>query len=370
MTALAISAAPAASAAPRASPASPARSARPAPRTRLRARSLSAQAPTIGQHGELQQPCRRAAEPRPHAARGALRRVRDRHEPSRRDRAADAPGRGRTSASITTSGRRTSSHMGIEEAIADAKAEICSPACAPAAVAVLNRDNRHSDRLAAPRATSASRGSSPSAGTRPRMHAWSHAACEFGQRRRSLDPRQRGSSYHLGAAGEHWVLNSSRCSPRRGARRRHRRGRRRRSPRWRPRRAAARGIGSSSAAATIELIDESYNANPASMRAMLAVLARTEPAPGGRRLLVLGDMRELGEQRRRLHAGLARRGGGERRDTGLPVRPAHGGAVARARRGAEGRAPAGFRRRCAGEVATALRAGDVVWRSRARWGRK
>ena len=63
---------------------------------------------------------------------------------------------------------------------------------------------------------------------------------------------------------------------------------------------------------TIELIDESYNANPASMRAVLAVLARTEPAPGGRRIAVLGDMLELGEQAdaaRRSGAG----GGGERR---------------------------------------------------------
>ena len=46
---------------------------------------------------------------------------------------------------------------------------------------------------------------------------------------------------------------------------------------------------------TVELLDESYNGNPVSVRAMLAVLARTEPARGGRRLLALGDMRELGE---------------------------------------------------------------------------
>ena len=53
------------------------------------------------------------------------------------------------------------------------------------------------------------------------------------------------------------------------------------------------------------MLDESYNANPASVRAMLAVLARTTPSPGGRRLLVLGDMRELGEQADAYHAGLA-----------------------------------------------------------------
>ncbi len=114
-----------------------------------------------------------------------------------------------------------------------------------------------------------------------------------------------GSSIALGAAGEHWVLNSLaalavvealgadlsmaaatladvKASPGRGARRR-----------------LAFGSG------TIELLDESYNANPASMRAMLAVLARTEPAPGGRRVLAMGDMRELGEQADSYHAGLA-----------------------------------------------------------------
>ncbi|MEO1311564.1 MAG: Mur ligase family protein [Pseudomonadota bacterium] len=53
------------------------------------------------------------------------------------------------------------------------------------------------------------------------------------------------------------------------------------------------------------LIDESYNANPASMRAALAGLAETEPGPGGRRIVVFGDMLELGPDAPALHAGLA-----------------------------------------------------------------
>ena len=56
----------------------------------------------------------------------------------------------------------------------------------------------------------------------------------------------------------------------------------------------------------IELIDESYNANPASMTAALDVLARANPGAGGRRIAVLGDMLELGAQAPQLHAGLAR----------------------------------------------------------------
>jgi UDP-N-acetylmuramoyl-tripeptide--D-alanyl-D-alanine ligase len=53
------------------------------------------------------------------------------------------------------------------------------------------------------------------------------------------------------------------------------------------------------------LIDESYNANPASMRAALATLGQTEPGFRGRRIAVLGDMLELGPEGASLHRRLA-----------------------------------------------------------------
>lgn len=57
--------------------------------------------------------------------------------------------------------------------------------------------------------------------------------------------------------------------------------------------------------AAVTVIDESYNANPASMEAAIAVLARTAVGPGGRRIAVLGDMLELGPTGKAMHAGLA-----------------------------------------------------------------
>ncbi|OLP56528.1 UDP-N-acetylmuramoylalanyl-D-glutamyl-2, 6-diaminopimelate--D-alanyl-D-alanine ligase [Rhizobium rhizosphaerae] len=55
----------------------------------------------------------------------------------------------------------------------------------------------------------------------------------------------------------------------------------------------------------ITLIDESYNANPTSMRAAIALLAAAEPDAGGRRIAVLGDMLEMGVASAEMHAELA-----------------------------------------------------------------
>jgi UDP-N-acetylmuramoyl-tripeptide--D-alanyl-D-alanine ligase len=52
------------------------------------------------------------------------------------------------------------------------------------------------------------------------------------------------------------------------------------------------------------LIDESYNANPASMAAALNVLGSAAVGPQGRRIAVLGDMLELGATAPALHLGL------------------------------------------------------------------
>ena len=53
------------------------------------------------------------------------------------------------------------------------------------------------------------------------------------------------------------------------------------------------------------LIDESYNASPAAMEASFAVAGAVAPGEGGRRIAVLGDMRELGTAADALHGALA-----------------------------------------------------------------
>ncbi len=89
----------------------------------------------------------------------------------------------------------------------------------------------------------------------------------------------------------------------------------------------------------IVLIDDAFNANPASMAAAIEVLAASEPAAaaGGRRVAMLGDMHELGSGEARLHSELADHPAMERIDcvicVGRRARALHD-ALPDARRGA------------------------------------
>jgi UDP-N-acetylmuramoyl-tripeptide--D-alanyl-D-alanine ligase len=55
---------------------------------------------------------------------------------------------------------------------------------------------------------------------------------------------------------------------------------------------------------TFSLLDESYNANPASMRASMALLAQLNVGLRGRRIAILGDMLELGPSGPEMHGEL------------------------------------------------------------------
>jgi UDP-N-acetylmuramoyl-tripeptide--D-alanyl-D-alanine ligase len=63
---------------------------------------------------------------------------------------------------------------------------------------------------------------------------------------------------------------------------------------------ALKGRGARFEAHGVQVIDESYNANPASMAAALSLLSQAQ----GRKLAVLGDMLEMGESGPALHAAL------------------------------------------------------------------
>ncbi len=189
------------------------------------------------------------------------------------------------------------------EAIADAKAEIFTGIEAGGA-AILNRDNPHFERLAlAAGAADAARiigfGKHPDADARLEDASLGPAGSAV---RARIDGRP--MSYAVGIAGLHMVINSlavlaaalfvgadldaaaaslAGISPGKG-----------------------RGTRSQLqlASGTALLIDESYNANPASMRAAIGVLGRIGPGGEGRRIAVLGDMLELGQSELALHAAL------------------------------------------------------------------
>jgi UDP-N-acetylmuramoyl-tripeptide--D-alanyl-D-alanine ligase len=107
------------------------------------------------------------------------------------------------------------------------------------------------------------------------------------------------------------------------------------------------------------LIDESYNANPASMAAALNVLGQAEVGTRGRRIAILGDMLELGKAGPDLHRALADAVNANRIDVvyccGLLMRNLWD-ALSPGKRGGYAESSAGLE----AEVVAAIRAGDAV----------
>jgi len=187
-----------------------------------------------------------------------------------------------------------------EAEIADAKSEIFA-GLEPGGVAIVNRDSEHFERMRA-HAVRSRADRIISFGRHPGSD-WRLTELQTAAQHSDVTVL-RGSrriAYRLGVPGEHLALNSLavlaavealgadvaraaaaladlRAPAGRGERRR---------------------IALAEGSAT--LLDESYNANPASVRAALAVLGQTP----GRRIAVLGDMLELGPASGELHAGLA-----------------------------------------------------------------
>ena len=193
-----------------------------------------------------------------------------------------------------------------ESAIADAKGEIFQ-GLEPGGTAIVPFDSPHRDRLIAAAQPYAARiitfGSSAGADVRAIEAVRLPTGASFVTARFGSDAASaRELSFTLSQPGAHWVSNALAVL------------------------AAVDAIGADLGLAGLALaelgglagrgarftatlpgggealvIDESYNANPASMRATLAVLAN-EP---GRHVAVLGEMRELGEDSARYHAELA-----------------------------------------------------------------
>ncbi|HET7282365.1 MAG TPA: UDP-N-acetylmuramoyl-tripeptide--D-alanyl-D-alanine ligase [Sphingomicrobium sp.] len=192
-------------------------------------------------------------------------------------------------------------NLGSEEAIADAKAEIFE-GLEPNGIAIVPNDTPHRDRLVKAARRHAERIITFGSGDAD-VHAIHAVAAESGGSLIGAALLERELTFTISQRGEHWVSNSLAVL------------------------AAVEAVGSDVGRAGLALadlgglkgrgarhvieidggelvlIDESYNANPASMAATLKSLGAEKDV--GRRIAVLGPMRELGEHSDVLHAGLA-----------------------------------------------------------------
>ena len=244
------------------------------------------------------------------------------------------------------------------EAIADAKAEIFQ-GLEPGGAAVINRDNPHFARLQK-QAKAAGVGRIVSFGENAKADA---RILKFALQPDSSTVQARilgaDVTYKLGAPGRHVVWNSLAVL------------------------AASSLVGADLALAALALsnlkppegrgervtldvpgggallIDESYNANPASMRAALALLGQAPVGPRGRRIAVLGEMLELGPRGAELHRSLAESVVDNSVDLVFCAGPLYQDfwqALPSARRGGYAVTAAALE----GDVLGALRAGDAV----------
>ena len=195
-------------------------------------------------------------------------------------------------------------HLGFfrsVEEIADAKAEIFH-GLEPGGAAIINRDNPYYERLKAHALEHGARivGFGEAQGAEARLIS---VALEPDGSEVNADILGETSNYRLGAPGVTWCRTRLPCSPRRSSP----------APISNAAAAALDGLAGASRArrahahrgpgGRIAIIDESYNANPASMRAALATLGLTPRDEFTRRVAVLGDMLELGPEGPKLASG-------------------------------------------------------------------
>jgi len=202
---------------------------------------------------------------------------------------------------ITTIAPAHIENLGSEEAIADAKAEIFE-GLESGGTAILPNDTPHRDRLLKAARRRADRIITFGSGDAD-VHAVHAVSAEGGGSLISAALLERELTFTISQPGQHWVSNALGVL------------------------AAVEAVGADVALAglaladmeslkgrgqrhrvrigggEILLIDESYNANPASMAATLASLGAEKGV--ARRIAVLGPMRELGAHSDELHAGLA-----------------------------------------------------------------